>query len=237
MQGQFVPTEFFRSVPTCLWILYLQSDSLPFPLLPSRGNSNPSFSSLVNAVKTNIFNETESLQPYGQWAPGGRTLQLLLWRMTKSRHSRYWISRSSGNNLLQMLLHRLFSVVAHTTDAGCLKEARLLATMLRSSLFFLFHWLLDIINKLHTWSSFYFLFFSYIYLNRWETLLSSLNLVQYTLFGCISGNVVSGHKCLNFSSSSRGHYAKPCKVRWKMGGTKVGGKNKAMIKFFLRSCF
>lgn len=179
----------------------------------------------------------ESLQPYEQWAPGAKTLQLLLWRMTTSRHSRYWISRSLRNNLLQMLLHRLFNVVGHTTDAGYLKEARLLAAMLRSSLFFLFHWLLDIINKLHTWSSFYFLFFSYIYLNRWETLLSCLNLVQYALLSCISGNVVSGHKCLNFSSSSRSHYAKPCKVHWKMGGTKVGGKNKAMIKFFLTSCF
>lgn len=38
---------------------YFQSDSLPFPLLPSRGNSNPFFSLLVNVVGTNIFNNME----------------------------------------------------------------------------------------------------------------------------------------------------------------------------------
>ena len=44
---------------------YFRSDSLLFPLSPSRGNSSPSFSSLVNVERMNILKEMKSVQPDG----------------------------------------------------------------------------------------------------------------------------------------------------------------------------
>lgn len=44
----------------------------------------------------------------------------------------------SNNSLLQILSYGLSSVVTHTVDVGYLKEATLLATVLRVSLFFSF---------------------------------------------------------------------------------------------------
>lgn len=58
MQEQFVPTEVLGQFQHAFESSYFRSDSLPFPLLPSRGNSNPSFSSLVNVVRTNILDES-----------------------------------------------------------------------------------------------------------------------------------------------------------------------------------
>lgn len=53
---------------------------------------------------------------------------------------------------------------------------------------------------------------------------------HYTFLSYISGNVVLEHKCLNFSSSSKGHYAKYFRVHWKMGGIK--GERKRHLKLW-----
>ena len=65
VQGQFVPTEFVGQFQRASESSYFRSDSLPFPLSPSRGNSSPSFSSLVNVERMNILKEMKSVQPDG----------------------------------------------------------------------------------------------------------------------------------------------------------------------------
>lgn len=62
MQEQFVPTEVLGQCQHALESSYFRSDSLPFPLLPSRRNHNPCFSSLVSVAQTNILNEMASVQ-------------------------------------------------------------------------------------------------------------------------------------------------------------------------------
>ena len=65
VQGQFVPTECVGQFQHAFESSYFRNDSLPFPLSPSRGNSNPSFSSLVSVERMNILKEMESVQPDG----------------------------------------------------------------------------------------------------------------------------------------------------------------------------
>ena len=147
------------------------------------------------------------------------------------------------------MLYRLSNVVIHTTGIDCLKEARLLATVLRWPFFFFSlptgdnelhacNWFLllvvvnlpsvqfssvallcptlcDPMNRSmpglpvhHQLPEFTQSHVHRVYLNRWEILLISLNLLQYTFLSCISGNVASEHTCLNFSNSRRSHYVR-----------------------------